>query len=121
MSNSNTPINGSRAYEICDGDIALYASLVVLFTESREEMLSDIESAIAERNAVKVEDTVHKIKGALRNLATTGVVEHLQEAENMARKGDLEGSIASYSKAKPELEFLFDYLDQEKWRETFTQ
>ncbi len=107
-------IDAARAREICAGDGKLYLSLVRLFLESYEEMYQDILRSFDRNDTFEIEDSIHKIKGACRNLAATPAVTLLQAAEDQARLGHRDLAKKNWEEARRVLESTVSYLSDMK-------
>lgn len=112
-------IDLARASTICDGDLDLYMSLVGILLNEKDEMLEEAEASLHSADASAAEDAVHRLKGALRNLACAQAVQLLQEVENAARAGRLEHARTLWEKALPTVQRTFQYLAEGSWKEGF--
>lgn len=118
MDSDTTYYNGQRAWEICDGDAELFSSLVGVFLETVEEMQDGVGAALSGPSA-DLEDALHKLKGALRNLACTPAVVIMQKAEDAARSGDVAAAAGLWKEAVPLLERTAAFLASGEWRPSF--
>jgi len=81
-------INWEKARSITGDDPELYKDLWLMIMESMEEKLSSIRVALASGDMSEAEFAVHKLKGALRNVAAEDACALLQKMEDAARSGD---------------------------------
>lgn len=106
----NEWIDIKRAREICGGDGKLYLSLVKMFLETFDEMNQDILSSLNGDDPSSIEDSIHKLKGACRNLAASAVVDLLQAAEEQARLGKRAEAVRHWEKAQEPLQATLSYF-----------
>lgn len=98
-------INWEKARSITGDDPELYKDLWTMIPESMDEKMEGIHQALAEGDLKAVEFAVHKLKGALRNVAAEDACAFLQQMEDAARNGDL-------AKVKADLPGIPPVVDQ---------
>ena len=69
-----------------------YSSLLALFIETTMYYLSELKSAIYNRDSNKVYDTIHTIRGAAENLGIPNISEIAKAMEMKARQNILDGA-----------------------------
>jgi HPt (histidine-containing phosphotransfer) domain-containing protein len=109
----------SKAQEICGGDFSLYKSLIAILMESYEEMHRDIDQAFQIQESAAIEDTVHKLKGALRNLSAVAAVEHLQTVEVLAKNKNVHQALDQWKKGQVILTKTLEFLRQQDRKKDF--
>jgi HPt (histidine-containing phosphotransfer) domain-containing protein len=82
-----------------DGDPDFLAEIVNLFLDTYPELLSDIQNAITQKDAVVLRRAAHTLKGAVANFGAKTVVEQAKAIEMMGKDSDFE----SASRAMPGL------------------
>lgn len=75
-----------------EGDRALLAEVVDIFFETSTESLDTIRSAAREQDARRVQESAHKLKGALANLGALAAAEAAAQLES---RSDANGDVAS--------------------------
>ncbi len=88
-------INWEKARNITGDDPELYKDLWMMILESLDEKMQSIHTSLASGDWKESEFSVHKLKGALRNVAAEDACALLQQMEDAARSGDM-GKTNSY-------------------------
>lgn len=112
-------VDYGRASEICAGDRHLFDSLVRLFLEEHEGMVQDIVAAFGVGVPEQVQDSLHRLKGALRNLAAHRIVALLQRAEDRAKVQDLTEAARLWEEGRAVLDATVGELLARRWEEHF--
>jgi len=84
-------LNTSVAFDgsLFDGDPDFLAEIVNLFLETYPVLLSEIETAVLEKDAAALGRAAHTMKGAVANFGARAVVDQAKELEMMGKSGDL--------------------------------
>ncbi len=93
-----------------DADLA--AELIELFLSSSPVLLSEIETAVANRDGPTIERAAHALKGALRSLCAGPSAQAAQELENIGHTNDLDQIEQSLATLQIELRHLQSVLHQ---------
>lgn len=83
------PIDMSELLEIMDGNKSLIIDCFKDFLETYPDYLKDIEAAIASGNAIMLDESAHKFKGALKYLAAKSTAAIAFQIELMGKKNNL--------------------------------
>lgn len=104
------------ALTLVGGDEDLLKKMMVLFLERVEMLLENLVSANEQKDASKVNDSAHALKGALNHFCSVSLGEMSRELEVKGRGGDLTGSDELVEKIQHDMPFLLEelrlFLDQ---------
>lgn len=89
--------------DLVGDDMELVVELAELFLETYPDELADIDAAIAERDAGKLERAAHSLKGSLGNLRAHRSADAAFVVEQAARNGRTEGIDSFVADLKREL------------------
>ena len=92
------------------GDTELVDEIVQIFLESANDMMTTVESAVADGEAHRVERSAHSLKGALLNISADPVAERAQRLEQAGRSGELELCSQLLDELKQEYDLLLQFL-----------
>ena len=106
QSNLQEVLHRQALLDRVEGDRALLAEMVELFFEEVPRQLSELHESIVRGDAPAAEGMAHKIKGAVGNFAAPAAAAAAEQAEKLARTGDLEGARAASESLKVEIERL---------------
>ena len=79
------------------GDKELLREIAVLFIEECPRALTEIQEAVATRDAAKLENTAHALKGSVANFGARDAVEAAFRLEQMGRANQMTGAGAVLS------------------------
>jgi HPt (histidine-containing phosphotransfer) domain-containing protein len=98
-----------------DGDPEFLAEIVNLFLETYPTLLSEIETAVSQKDAAALGRAAHTMKGAVANFGARAVVAQAKALEMMGKNGDLataddaaQSLRALMEKLVPELELALE-------------
>jgi two-component system, sensor histidine kinase and response regulator len=116
-SSSSRPNGGSKALDVTaalehvEGDRELLEELVHLFVEGSPASLQDIQQALGERDAHRLERLAHTMKGSSASLGANRVSEAALVLEMRARSGALENAGELIDSLKAELDRVLPELE----------
>ena len=87
-----TAIDARTLMGLVDGDEALLAELVALFTAESPRLLGEIRSAVREQNAAALTDAAHALKGSASSLTLHSAAEAASRLERIGRDGSLDAA-----------------------------
>lgn len=99
-------INKEELLERVDGDYELLEELLSIFIEELPLQLQDIEMAIKNEDCEKLRTSVHRLKGAVGNLAAEEAYELAAQIELFASQGELSSARYIYPNLKKQLQFV---------------
>jgi HPt (histidine-containing phosphotransfer) domain-containing protein len=85
--------------DAADGDPEEMRTLAAIFLEQADEIIPELEAAIAAGTAPKVNGLAHKLAGASASCGMIALVSPLRELEYMGESGDLTTAAACYQRA----------------------
>lgn len=109
--NSNDVVDIQELKEIMDDDMELIHECFVDFIQDWPEVLAEIESAVSEKNAEKLNAAAHKLKGTLRYLAADPAATAAYSLESAGKENDLKGVEDMLSNLKNECQKLIAFID----------
>ena len=77
------------------GDEDLLREVVGLFLDESPRLLGEAEAALAAGDAGRLEQTAHRLKGAIRNFGTSPAAEAAGRLEALGRSGNLDDAPAA--------------------------
>ena len=116
-SDTNDMIDMSALMKRVDGDTELLAELVDLFIEDYPKLLSQIEQAMADKNAESLASRAHTLKGSVGNFAAQSAFDAALRLEKLAREGNLDKAQDAYNKLAQEIQRLIPALQALKMKE----
>jgi PAS domain S-box-containing protein len=99
-------------------DVALLDELVELFAGDCPGQVENIASAIQGGDAKKLEESAHKLKGAVANFGARATQDLAFRLERMGREEDLERAPQTFESLCAELGRLVTYLKEGLWKES---
>jgi HPt (histidine-containing phosphotransfer) domain-containing protein len=72
------------------GDEDLLREITAIFVEEYPQLLQEIEAAIRDRSAVRLERAAHTLKGSVSNFGAQAATEAAYRLETLGRQGKLE-------------------------------
>lgn len=94
------------ALEKVGGDREILEEILVVFSESYPDQLSELKNAIGNGDAPIVERAAHTLKGSVGTFSAKKALETASRLEIMGRDGQLQEAAAVYSKLEQEIEEL---------------
>jgi HPt (histidine-containing phosphotransfer) domain-containing protein len=85
------------------GDIKLFCELVSLFLIEAPKLLERVERAIKQKNAVRLKEAAHALKGSVGNFESGSAFAAVRQLEMMGRDGNLKEASAAFVTAKAQL------------------
>ena len=92
------------------GDRELLREIATLFLDDWERLVGEIEDAVASRNATRLRQSAHRLKGSIGHFGAPAVMAQARRLEHMGQTGDLkesEGALESLlrelSRVRPEI------------------
>jgi CheY-like chemotaxis protein len=92
--------------------IDLLKSIAGLFIDHAPKWMGEIEQAIAQRDAKKLQASAHALKGSVSNFVQDGPYQCALELEQKARAGDLTGVEVIFVSLRREIHALCDALQE---------
>lgn len=75
-----------------DGDMEMLQEIINVFLATAPELLSKVKEALSQENALAVQETAHRLKGAVGNFSSQGPYHTVQELENLGKEGKFKDS-----------------------------
>lgn len=94
-----------------DYDMDFLRELLDVFRRDSRELLIQIKEAIAEKNAEKLRNNAHTLKGSLGNLGSKRAFELAQTLEMKSREGDLRDIDRLFTELERNVEILTEHLN----------
>ena len=94
------------ALEKVGGDKEILEEILVVFSETYPDQLSELKNAIDSGDAPIVERAAHTLKGSVGAFSAKKALETAFQLETMGRDGKLEEAATVYSKLEQEVEEL---------------
>lgn len=113
------PPNGGNELPILDraaavqsmgGDESIFESFIDLFIEESAQNVAEIEDAIAQGDAERLERAAHNLRGAAATMHAERMREAAHRLELAGRKGDLSDASAALPYLMDELAALEDHV-----------
>jgi PAS domain S-box-containing protein len=92
------------------GNEKLFRELVDVFVTDAPKLMSRIERAIERRDAGRLKETAHALKGSIGNFETSRAFSAARRLEFLGREKKLEYAPAAFAEAKTELKRLIETL-----------
>jgi len=97
-------IDRQALMERLGGDNSLLKEIAELFMEDCARLLADMQQAVGQRDAERLEKAAHSLKGSVGNFGALRAVETLAEVERLARRWDLAAAAEALKAAEQELQ-----------------
>jgi len=97
---SMEPCDEAALLERLSGDRKLLLELIEMFLAGSPKMLSRIQKAMAARDAIKLQQAAHALKGSVGNFVAKEAYEAARELEMLARDGDLTAAATAFPPVK---------------------
>ncbi len=104
------------------GDWSLYKRVLAACAQEVPELVEAVEGAIKKGHPDELRSALHTLRGALRTVGATGMLEDLRIAEGLAARGNLDALAALWGRVRPKVvEFLtndvrvLQSLTEEEW------
>ena len=94
------------ALEKVGGDREILEEILVVFSESYPDQLSELKNAIDNGDTQIVERAAHTLKGSVGTFSAKKALKTAFRLETMGREGNLQEATAVYSKLEQEIEEL---------------
>ena len=94
------------------GDEDLVGTLIDIFLDQTPKLLTELDSALASKNAVLAERTAHSLKGSSGNFGAKNAWQLAQTVEYAGRGGDLSGAAESAKQLSEELQLVMAALKE---------
>jgi two-component system sensor histidine kinase/response regulator len=104
-----------------DGDPEFLAEIVNLFLETYPALLSEIETAVSQKDAAALGRAAHTMKGAVANFGARAVVAQAKTLEMMGKDGDLASADDAAQSLRALMEKLVPELESALEKATETQ
>ena len=103
---SEPVIDQEELFTRMSGDVELLREVIELFKEEYPPLLTDIEVALMQGDAIMLQNAAHTLKGAVAVFSGKSVYEAALKLELMGRNDDLTGGREVYETLKSELNRL---------------
>ncbi len=111
---NNDAVNIEELKEIMDNDMELIQDCFNDFMEEWPGQYVDIKGAILKKNAKKLDESAHKLKGTLRYLAAEAAATAAWELESAGKDNDLDGADEKLQTLKTQCQKLIAYIEDFK-------
>lgn len=105
-------VNLKELKEIMDDDLELIQDCFADFISEWPEQYIEIKGAVMEKNAGKLDEAAHKLKGTLRYLAAEPAAEAAYALEAAGKDNDMAGVEEKLNALENECKKLVDYINQ---------
>ena len=109
---NNDVVNIDELNEIMDNDLELIQDCFNDFIAEWPALYVEIKGAILEKNASKLDESAHKLKGTLRYLASEAAADAAYALETAGKKNDLTGVDEKLATLKTQCQRLINYIHQ---------
>ncbi|MBU0971492.1 MAG: Hpt domain-containing protein [Proteobacteria bacterium] len=106
----NPIVDMDELKEIMDNDMELIQDCFTEFLTDLPDLLGDIQTAISQKDAEKMNSTGHKLKGTLKYLAAEPAAKAAQVIESAGSNHDLENLDEKFSTLERECENLTAFI-----------
>jgi HPt (histidine-containing phosphotransfer) domain-containing protein len=106
----NMVVNIEELKEIMDDDMELIQDCFADFLQDWPEVFAEINAAVLEKDAQKLDAAAHKLKGTLRYLAATPAADAAYALESAGKENNMEDLETKLSTLKNECRKLIDYI-----------
>ena len=113
------PLNVHTARNVVDGDEEILQELFQIFLEHLPEQLGELQSALKEQDAKKVQFFAHQIKGAMRNFAAETACKRAYALERAGKENQLAESGTLFRSLAEEIDVLTLYIEKMGWKKYF--
>ena len=104
-------LNRMAAVDAMGGDEEMFDSFLDLFMEDAAKHTAEIEAAITDEDAVRVEYAAHSLKGAAATMHAERLSEVARELEFIGKSGDLANARSALSRLQAELDDLRQFVE----------
>lgn len=115
---SAPPVDLAAALEVVGGDRGLLADVVEMSLAEFPSVLAALESALADRDATRVETAAHRLKSVFESIGALTARDKASQIEAMAQKGDLDGGAAAFETLQAEARRVQAFYSRPEWKET---
>jgi len=110
MNGTTAVIDQQELMNRLDGDMELLEELLDIFREDYSAFCEQMEKAFQERNAEKVRQIAHTLKGAVGNFAASRAFQLAYELEVMGRENRLEEAVSHWKKLQNAIQEALEEL-----------
>lgn len=114
MNDSAWPIDMGEVLEILDGDKELLIECFDEFLSDMPQTLAEIQSAIEQKNALRLDEAAHKLKGSLKYMAAAQAADVAYQLEMMGKEQNLELSDDTFKTLRYECKKVKEFMEQYK-------
>jgi CheY-like chemotaxis protein len=100
------PFDRSAILARVEGDQDLLQEIVALFLEETPRLLSDVQAAIARRDAAELSRAAHTLKGSVGNFGAKRAYDEVVKLEAIGKGGDLTDAQRTYDGLEREIDRL---------------
>jgi CheY-like chemotaxis protein len=97
------PLDTEALLDGVGGDRKLFLELVDLFLADTPKLLTKVERAIARKDAARLKDAAHALKGSVANFDSGAVLESVRHLEMLGRDNKLSDAASALAAAKAEI------------------
>lgn len=107
---NNTVVNIEELKEIMDDDMELIQDCFADFLQDWPDVFAEINAAVLEKDAQKLNASAHKLKGTLKYLAAAPAADAAYALESAGKQNNMEGAETKLSNLKNECHRLLDFI-----------
>jgi HPt (histidine-containing phosphotransfer) domain-containing protein len=108
--NGSSILDRAEMLERCGGDKALLAEIAGIFLSEYPSLLQQIQAALTDRDAHRLERAAHTLKGAVSNFGAPFATQAAFELEQLGRQRRFEGAEEAVAHLEAELSALHPVL-----------
>ena len=105
------PFDLAEALHRTGGDRELLQELAAIFCADCPQRMTEIQSALEQRDPRKLKEAAHALKGAVDAFSASAACEAAFQLEILGRQGDLSGSAPVYARLREEMKQLVPALE----------
>ena len=114
MIDAKEPIDMKEIMEILDDDKELLIECFDELLNSMPQTLTEIKSAVKQRDASSLDEAAHKLKGSLKYIAAGTAADVAYQLEIMGKEENLSLADKTFSTLCEECEKVKDFMEQYK-------
>ncbi|MCB0265028.1 MAG: Hpt domain-containing protein [Calditrichia bacterium] len=108
----NNVLNREELFARVDDDVELLGELIELFLEDYPDLITEIEKAIQQKDAIALKKAAHTLKGAVGNFCAEGAFEASRKLEAIGAQGNLETVAADFQQLQQEMQNVTKALQE---------
>lgn len=93
------------------GDEELLREITAIFLEEYPSLMNEIKAAVATRDAKRLEESAHALKGSVANFGATAATQAAYRLETLGRHGDMQNADRAFEDLLVEFQHLHPALE----------